>query len=66
MKNKSESIEGCEFCRDKKEKMPENGQFNYGFSIEDGELWAYDGYLDGGAAIKINYCPLCGRRLVEK
>lgn len=59
------TIKGREFCKDKKEKMPENGEFNFCFSIEDNELWAYDAYMDGGAAIKINYCPMCGKKLVE-
>lgn len=62
---KTELIEGCEFCRDGKEKMPEDGEFNYCFVIEDNELWAWDAYLDGGAAMKINYCPMCGKKLVE-
>lgn len=56
---------GCDFCNEKKEKMRENGEFNYCFVIEDNELWAWDGYLDGGSAIKINYCPMCGKKLVE-
>lgn len=56
---------GCDFCRDGKEKMPEDGEFNYCFAIEDNELWAWDACLDGGAAMKINYCPICGKKLVE-
>ena len=57
MKIEAELIEGCEFCKDKKEKMRESGEFNFAFSIEDNELWAYDGYMDGGAAIKIKLLP---------
>lgn len=57
---------GCDFCNDQKEKMPEAGEFNYCFEIEDSKLWAWDAYFDGGAAIKIKFCPMCGKKLVKE
>jgi len=57
---------GCEFCGGKIEKMPEAGEFNYCFEIEDSKLWAWDAYFDGGAAIKIKFCPMCGKKLVKE
>ena len=61
----------CEFC-DGKEKRIENG-FTYGNAYITQNLLnkSYSLYYDnsgdeyGEGEFEINYCPMCGRKLVE-
>lgn len=61
----------CEFC-DGREKRIENG-FTYGNAhIEKNFYYSYSLRYDnsgdeyGEGAFEINYCPICGRKLVEE
>ena len=61
----------CEFC-DGREKRIENG-FTYGNAhIAKNFYYSYSLRYDnsgdecGEGAFEINYCPICGRKLVEE
>ena len=41
-----------------------NTETNEEFDVCEIEL-VYDNYYDESASIKINYCPMCGRKLVQ-
>lgn len=62
---------GCEYCKAGKGIMNHYGIDFYAFArIENGRFeMAYsnnirgDGLVTGHKAVKINYCPMCGRKL---
>lgn len=58
---------GCEFCRGESEENEDCSE--YTFSVErrvnKHRLFAWDNYRDDGSSIFINYCPMCGKKLVE-
>ena len=62
---------GCEYCKAGKGIMNHYGIDFYAFAmIENGQFeMAYsnnirgDGLVAGHKAVKINYCPMCGRKL---
>jgi hypothetical protein len=64
---------GCEYCKAGKGIMNHYGIDFYAFArIENGRFeMAYsnnirgDGLVAGHKAVKINYCPMCGRRMDE-
>lgn len=57
----------CEFCKGAEENQDGS---DYTFSIEkmdtNPSLFAWNNYLDEGSAILINYCPMCGKKLVKE
>lgn len=65
-------LEMCEFC-DGREKKIENG-FTYGnaYIVKTNFGYTYSLRYDNSAneygegAFEINYCPICGRKLVEE
>lgn len=68
----------CEYCKYKTINKPlvESENNTEGVSVwiqkrDDGTYLCVEGWYDGGVSIipnrgKINYCPMCGRRLVEE
>ena len=66
----------CEYCEDLRSDLSENNSsdFDDGVTIEltceDGQ-WEIvatghfdSGYICGSKSVKVNYCPMCGRKLV--
>lgn len=48
----------CEYCKNKKAARSVTFNGNTSFCIFENEL-----YVDGVVVFKINYCPMCGRKL---
>ena len=73
-KSKRELQKPCEYCGDKKELVDFNdGDWRFGGSPEikiigsclDVNYDAYSGDSSFEREYKINYCPMCGRKLSE-
>ena len=61
----------CEFC-DGKEKRIKNGYYTYGDARIEKSKRFYSLHFDNSGGeyeegqFEINYCPICGRKLVEE
>lgn len=54
----------CEHCKPNKQALSKPGH-PHEFIIDDGAIFYYDS-MDGWEGEKIDYCPMCGRRLTPE
>ena len=54
----------CDFCRNKKKIIDGKGNLVL-FGAENNMIFDNSDGKEVAGAVKINYCPMCGRKLVE-
>lgn len=55
----------CDFCRNKKKIIDGKGNLVL-FGAENNMIFDNSDGKEVAGAVKINYCPICGRKLVEE
>jgi len=62
---KPSSKEECKYCHDYTQKVKEMSNDNAWFSLYEHYMEVADNRENGSAlSFKINYCPMCGRKLI--
>jgi hypothetical protein len=55
----------CDFCRNKKKIIDGKGNLVF-FGAENNMMFDNSDGKEIAGAVKINFCPMCGRKLVEE